>query len=68
MTIKTTLATILQRHRLTVVPGATINSRVISTMLAPVNGMPMLVNSLSAPFTAHKVRGNIHDLVDLNRY
>jgi cytochrome P450 len=67
MTIKTTLPTILQRFRLSVVPGATIDARVISTMLTPTAGMPMLLSDLSAPFTAGDVNGNIHSLVDLSR-
>jgi cytochrome P450 len=64
MTIKTTLPTILQRYRLSVLPGATIDAKVISTMLTPTAGMPMLVSKASGPFTASEIRGNIHDLVD----
>ncbi len=67
MTIKTTLPTILQRFRLSVVLGARIDAHVISTMLTPTAGMPMLVSNLSAPFTASEVKGNIHDFVDLTR-
>jgi cytochrome P450 len=65
MTIKTTIPTILQRYRLSVVPGSKINGRVIATMLVPTAGMPMLVSPSWAPFTASPVEGNIHDLVDL---
>jgi cytochrome P450 len=65
MTIKTTLPIILQRYRLSVVPGAAINGRVIATMLAPTSGMPMVVSPVTVPFTASPVAGNIHDLMDL---
>jgi cytochrome P450 len=65
MTIKTTLPIILQRYRLSVVPGAAINGRVIATMLAPTAGMPMVISPVTVPFTASPVAGNIHDLMDL---
>jgi cytochrome P450 len=64
-TLKVTLPLILQRFRLTVVPGATINGQVRSTMLAPTNGMPMIVSEPTAPFTANPMKGNIHELVEL---
>jgi cytochrome P450 len=65
MTIKTTLPIILQRHHLSVVPGARINGKVISTMLTPTSGMPMLVQPPTAPFVSSYVEGNIHDLMVL---
>jgi cytochrome P450 len=63
MTIKTTLPTILQRHCLAVVPGSTINAKVLSTMLAPTSGIPMLILPRGAPFAASQVQGNINELV-----
>jgi cytochrome P450 len=66
MTIKTTLPTILQSYRLSVLPGATIDAEVVSTMLAPTAGLPMLVSPVSAPFTAAEVRGTVHQLVDFD--
>ena len=63
MTIKTTLPAILQRYRLAVVPGSTINAKVLSTMLAPTSGIPMLILPRGAPFTASQVQGNINELV-----
>jgi cytochrome P450 len=66
MTIKLTLATILQRFRLHVVPGANINGKVISTMLTPTTGMPMHVLPPSAPFIEAEVHGNIHEMVCLD--
>ena len=64
-TLKVTLPLIVQRFRLTVVPGATINGQVRSTMLAPTNGMPMIVSEPTAPFAASRVEGNIHEMVEL---
>ncbi len=65
MTIKTTLATMLQRFRVSVVPGATINGRVVATMLAATSGMPAVLSSVTGSYTAAPVTGNIHDLIDL---
>ena len=65
MTSKTTLPTILQRFRLSVVPGSQINAKVIGTMLAPTSGMPMMVSPATGHFSAPPVEGNIHDMVDL---
>lgn len=64
--VRLTIATLWQRLRLTVVPGANINARVVSTMLGPTTGMPMLVLGQNADYENHWVRGNIHDLVQLN--
>ncbi len=65
MTLKTTLPTILQRFRLSVVPAATIDARVIATMLTPTSGMPMLISPAASHYTAAPVEGTVHDLVDL---
>jgi cytochrome P450 len=67
MTLKTTLATLLQRHRFSVVPGAAIDAKVSFTMLNPTSGMPMLVLPRTSPFTRVPVSGSIHDLVVLDR-
>jgi cytochrome P450 len=66
MTIRLTISTIWQRARLAVIPGAEINGKVTSTMLGPTTGMPMLVMSTGAPYENHWVRGNIHELVELD--
>jgi cytochrome P450 len=66
MTIKTTLPVILQCYRLAVVPGARVTGKVISTMLTPTSGMPMLILRPTASFTSNPVEGNIHDLVTLD--
>jgi cytochrome P450 len=65
MTLKITLATILQRFHLSVEPGAAVNGDVTFTMLNPTSGMPMHILPATAPFAAVAVQGNIHDLVDL---
>jgi cytochrome P450 len=64
-TMKVTLPLIVQRFRLNVIPHAVINGAVRSTMLAPTNGMPMLVSAPTTPFVANPVQGNIHEMVDL---
>jgi cytochrome P450 len=66
MTIRLTISTVWQRARLSVVPGANINGKVTSTMLGPTTGMPMLVLSPHAPYENQWVRGNIHELVELD--
>lgn len=66
MTLRLTISTVWQRVRLAVRPGADINGKVTSTMLGPTTGMPMLVLSTHAPYENHWVRGNIHELVELD--
>lgn len=66
MTIKITLPVILQRFALRLISGSRINARVISTMLAPTNGMPMEIVAPAAGFAAASVEGNIHELVRLD--
>jgi cytochrome P450 len=65
--LKVTLATLLQRNRFCVVPGAAIEAKVRFTMLNATSGMPMLVLPNAAPFTRVPVGGNIHELVALDR-
>jgi cytochrome P450 len=62
---KITLPVILQRCHLSVVPGASINGKVISTMLTPVSGMPMRIEPPTAPFRSHPITGNVRELVSL---
>lgn len=65
-TIKLALATILGRYRLTVQPGARIDGHVLSTMLTPTAGMPMIVAHADGRCEASPVTGNIHSLVKLD--
>lgn len=64
MLFKVALALIVQRYRLMAPPGATIDRRVGIT-LAPKHGLPMLILPRDRRFTAHEVRGNIREMVDL---
>jgi cytochrome P450 len=63
LTIKITLATILQHYHLHVVDGARIDGKVTATMLAPASGMPMIVSTRGSPLKSTAVEGNIHEMV-----
>ncbi len=62
--LRITLAMILQRYRLSLVPGARIDRKYAVT-LSPKYGMPMMVHKQDRQFTKEIPRGNIHDMVDL---
>lgn len=64
-TIRTLLPRILKRFRVAMVPEATVNGLVVSTMLNPVSGIEMRIHSPDGQFAAAPVHGNIHSLVDL---
>lgn len=64
LTIKITLAVILQRRHFRLAPEATIDGKVISTMLTPATTMPMIIADTHAPFSRTPVAGNIHSMVD----
>jgi hypothetical protein len=55
---------ILQRFHLNLVPGARINREVTIT-LSPKGGMPMEIQSPADSLRFVPVRGNIHDMVNL---
>ncbi len=65
MILKTALPMILKRFRLSVVPGAEISSKVISTMLGPTTSVPMQVSPADGQFQSSPVTGNIRTLVEL---
>jgi cytochrome P450 len=65
MQLKISLISILQRFKVSMVPGASVNARVMSTMLYPEGRVPMLVEQQDGRFVRNAVRGNIHRLVDL---
>jgi len=65
-TLKTALALILPRWRMTVVPGARID-RHVAISLAPKHGMPMIVKRQDRDFKRSEVRGDIHEMVDLTQ-
>ena len=62
--LKVALPMILQRFRLTVVPGARIDRRSTLT-LGPRFGIPMLIENQDRRFTASPVAGDIHEMVEL---
>ena len=66
MEIKIALAMILKRFKLSVLPHAEINGRIISTMLGPTSEVPMLVLPPDGDFCHVPVNGNIHGMVDLS--
>ena len=63
--LRMTLPRILRRHRLTVLPNAKIEAQIESTMLAPVNGIPMRVDVPDGQFQSVAVKGNVHEMVAL---
>jgi len=65
MILKTALPAILKRYRLSVVPNADINGKIISTMLGPVTPVPMTVHPADGRFQSVPVTGNIHSMVRL---
>jgi len=62
--LRITLTMILQRYRLSLVPGARIDRKYAVT-LSPRYGMPMMVHKQDRQFSKEIPRGNIHDMVDL---
>jgi cytochrome P450 len=63
MELKIVLAMVLQRYRLTVVPGTRVNYQVKIT-LSPKGGLPMIVARQDRQFSTTDVRGTIHRLID----
>ena len=63
--LRTSLATILKRFHFQIVPGSTVNGRVISTMLGPTSTVPARLMSTSEAPEPAVVTGSIHDLVQL---
>lgn len=62
--IKVALAMILQRYRLSV-PAQTRVDRRVQIMMSPKRGMPMTLHSLDRRSEVARLRGNIHEMVDL---
>ncbi len=63
--LKTTLPTLLQRFKLTMVPNTEVSGKIVSTMLGPTTSVMMRIDRQDGRFESHPVRGNIHDMVDL---
>jgi cytochrome P450 len=69
LSVRLLLAMIVQHHGFTLAPFATVSHRVRGITLGPRHGLPMRVSRAGAePSMAHvaRVRGDIHDLVDLS--
>src|ERR1700733_426321 len=64
-TLRTMLPSILKRYRLTVVPGAEIHGKIVSTMLGPTTTVPMRIARQDGRFESNPVIGNIHSMVFL---
>jgi cytochrome P450 len=62
--LKLAIARIMQRFRLTVVPGSAIDAFVQLT-LRPRHGVPMTVHAQDRAFAASPVTGNIHGMIEL---
>lgn len=62
--IRLALVKILQRYRLTVVPGARID-RTVRVTMNPSFGLPMTVHRQDKKFQTSPVTGQIHEMVDL---
>jgi hypothetical protein len=65
MLTKIVVATILQRFSVRVIDDSLIDRKGLIT-LAPKFGMPMLLESTPGRFAKSRVRGSIHEMVDLN--
>jgi cytochrome P450 len=63
--LKTTLPTLLQRFKVTMVPNSEVSGKVISTMLGPTTSVMMKIDHQDGRFESQPVRGNIHEMVDL---
>lgn len=64
--IRVALERILQRYRLSVVPGSDISAHVECTMLFPTNPVPMEIHAADGKYARSPVVGNIHELVELS--
>jgi cytochrome P450 len=63
--IKTIVAAVVQRYRLTVAPGSRIDRHCrLSLELEPTQ-MPMVISDQDREFTSSPITGNIHEMVDL---
>jgi cytochrome P450 len=59
------LATVLQRARLTIVPGTRVD-RKVTTNLSPRHELPMRIDPPGPPYQASPVVGNIHEMAQLS--
>jgi cytochrome P450 len=62
--LKLAIFRIVQRFRVSMVPGSTVDAVVLLT-LQPANGLPMMVDHHDGTFPAVSVKGNVHDFLDI---
>jgi len=65
MQLKITLPMLLSRFKMTVVPHAEINPRIMSTMLFPATPVPVHLSEHDGQFESSPVQGTIHSMVTL---
>ncbi len=63
--LKVTVAQIMRRYRLTVLPGARID-RHVSVAMSPKHGIPVSIHAQDRRFSASPITGNIAQLIRLN--
>ncbi len=63
--VRTSLPRFLAGRKMKVVPGSDINAQIRSTMLHPINGVPMTLHDDDGNYEKSNVVGNITELVDL---
>ncbi|MCA9115197.1 MAG: cytochrome P450 [Planctomycetaceae bacterium] len=63
--LKTVVPAMFRRFRLTMVPGARVDGRIVSTMLGPTSPVPMLISRADGCFEAMPVTGTIQQMLNL---
>ena len=63
--VRTSLPAFLKEFRMQVVPGSEIAAQIRSTMLHPVNGMPMTLHKNDGTYESTPITGNVTELVEL---
>src|SRR5262249_35581726 len=64
LAVRIVLATVLQRFRLTVLPGTRVDRRV-TPILSPRHPVPMRLDPPGPPYFTSPVTGDVHAMVDL---
>lgn len=63
--VRTSLPVFLKGRRMRVVPGSEIGAQIRSTMLHPINGMPMTLHADDGNYASSPIVGKVAELVDL---
>jgi len=67
MQLKISLPILLNHLKMSLVPGAEVNARVMSTMLFPCSQIPVTLSEHDGRFASNPVTGSIHNLVQLSQ-